>query len=229
MAAVPASIEEVLAQFQDVLNPKGDLQRTSAEVAHHLQTRGPPIAAKFRRLDAEKLAAAKKEFLALEQAGIIRPSNSPWASPLHMVPKQDGTWRPCGDYRRLNSVTVPDTYPVPNMLEFAAKAAGCTHFSRIDLKKGYHQVPMNEADIPKTAIITPFGLFEYTGMPFGLRNAGNTFQRLIDRTLSEVEQASPYLDDILVYSKGDENHRRDLVETFSRLRAANLTANAEKC
>jgi transposase InsO family protein len=146
-----------------------------------------------------------------------------------MVPKQDGTWRPCGDYRRLNSVTVPDTYPLPNMLDFAAGAAGCTHFSRIDLKKGYHQVPMNAADVPKTAIITPFGLFEYTRMPFGLRNAGNTFQRLIDRTLSGVQQASPYLDDILVYSKGDANHRRDLVETFSRLRAANLTANVEKC
>ncbi len=93
------------------------------------------------------------------------------------------------------------------MLDFAAEAAGCTHFSRFDLKKGYHQVPMNAADIPKTAIITPFSLFAYTRMPFGLRNAGNTFQRLIDRTLSRVEQASLYLDDILVYSKGEANHR----------------------
>ena len=73
-----------------------------------------------------------------------------------MMPKQDGTWWPCGNYRHLNSV--PDTYPVPNMLDFAAKAAGCTHFSRIDLKKGYHQVPMNAANIPKTAIIMLFGL-----------------------------------------------------------------------
>ena len=109
--------------FQDVLNPKGDLQRTSEDVAHHLQTRGPPIASKFRRLDSEKLAAAKKEFLALERAGIVRRSTSPWASPLHMVRKQDGMWQPCGDYRRLNSVTVPDKYPVPNMLDFAARAA----------------------------------------------------------------------------------------------------------
>ncbi len=104
---------------------------------------------KFRLLDAEKLAAAKKEFLALEKAGIVRRTNSLWASPLHMFPKQDGTWRPCGDYRCLNSVTVPDTYLIPNMLDFASHAAGCTHFSKIDLKKGYHQVPMNAADIPK--------------------------------------------------------------------------------
>jgi len=204
------SIEEILATFQDVLNPKGDLQCTSDDVAHHLQTRGPPIASKFRRLDSEKLAAAKKEFLALERAGIVRRSTSPWASPLHTVRKQDGTWRPCGNYRRLNSVTVPDTYPVPNMLDFAARAAGCTYFSKIDLKKGYHQVPMNAADIPKTAITTLFGLFEFTCMTFGMRNAGNTFQRLIERTLSGVENASPYLDDILVFSKTEEDHRRHL-------------------
>ena len=111
---------KLLATFQDVLNPKGDLQRTSDYVAHHLQTRGPPIASKFRRLDSEKLAPAKKEFLALEWAGIVRQSTSPWASPLHMVRKQDGTWRPCDNYHRLNSVTVPDTYPVPNMLDFTA-------------------------------------------------------------------------------------------------------------
>ena len=101
-----------------------------------------------------------------------------------MVRKQDGTWRPCGNYRRLNSVTVLETYPVPNMLDFAACAAGYTYFSKIDLKKGYHQVPVNAADIPKTAITTPFGLFEFTRMTFRMRNARNTFQCLIDRTLS---------------------------------------------
>ena len=115
------------------------------------------------------------------------------------------------------------------MLDFAARAAGCTHFSKIDLKKGYHQVYMNPADIPKTAITTPFGLFEFTRMTFGMRNAGNTFQRLIDRTMAGVDSPSPYLDDILVFSRGDDNHRRDLQGTFERLRAAGLTANAEKC
>ena len=92
--ATPTSIGEIIATFQDVLNPKGDLQRTSDDVANHLQKRGSPIASKFWRLDSEKLAAAKKEFLALEQAGIVRRSTSPWASPLHMVRKQDGKWRP---------------------------------------------------------------------------------------------------------------------------------------
>ena len=131
------SILAILDLFQDVLNPGKEILRTSREVAHFLSTSGPPIASAFRRPDTEKLAAAKKEFLALEAAGVVRRSMSPWASPLHMVRKADGSWRPCGDYRRFNAVTVPDTYPIPNMMDFVARAAGCTIFSKIDLKKWY--------------------------------------------------------------------------------------------
>jgi hypothetical protein len=93
-----------------------------------------------------------------------------------MVMKKGGSWRPCGDFRRLNLVTEPDTYPLPNMLDFSARVAGRKVFSKIDLRKGYYQIPMHPADIRKTAICTPFGLFEFRRMPFGLRNAGNTFQ-----------------------------------------------------
>jgi len=165
----------------------------------------------------EKLATAKKEFLALEAAGLVRHSTSPWASPLHMVRKADGSWRQCGEYHRLNAVTVPDTYPILNMMDFVTRAAGCTIFSKIDLKKGYHQIPMNPQDIPKTAITTPFGLFEFTRMTFGMRNAGNTFQRLMDRVLAGVECAFPYLDDIFIFSKGEAEHRSHLVLVLQRL------------
>jgi hypothetical protein len=155
---------------------------TKHNVEHHIQVKdGPPITAKFCRLDAEKLAAAKAEFDQLEQDGIIRRSDSPWASPLHMVRKPDGSWRPCGDYRRLNLVTIPDSYPLPNMMDFAAKMFGCRIFSKVDLRKGFHQIPMHARDIAKTAIITPFGLYGFRRMGFGLRNAGNTFQRMMDR------------------------------------------------
>ncbi len=105
-------------------------------------------------------------------------------------------WRPCGDFRRLNMVTVADSYPLPNMLDFASKAAGCTIFSKIDLRKGYHQIPVHPADIQKTAITTPFGSFEYLRMPFGLMNAGATFQRKVDRAVADLEAVFAYVDDM---------------------------------
>jgi hypothetical protein len=123
------------AILDEVVNVSRRLPEINHKVVHHIVTTGPPIAAKFRRLDGEKLEAAKAEFRQLEADGIIQRSTSPWASPLHMVQKKNGSWRPCGDFRCLNVVTEPDVYPLPNMMDFAAKAAGCTVFSKIDLRK----------------------------------------------------------------------------------------------
>jgi hypothetical protein len=141
------------------VNPDKRLPRvTKHNVEHHIQVKdGPLITAKFCCLDAEKLAAAKAEFDQLERGGIIRRSDSPWASPLHMVWNPDGSWRPsCGDYCRLNLVTIPDSYPLSNMMDFAAKMSRCLIFSKVDLCKGH---PLHARDIAKTAIITPFGLY----------------------------------------------------------------------
>jgi hypothetical protein len=225
----PDSIQQLLGDFQDVVNQSQRLPASSHGVEHFLQTTGPPIASPFRRLDAEKLAIAKAEFADLESQGIVRRSSSPWASPLHMVEKADGSWRPCGDYRRLNGVTVPDTYPLPNMMDFSARVSGCRWFSKIDLRKGYHQIPMHPADIEKTAIITPFGLFEYTRMTFGMRNAGSTFQRMMDRVLANLDAAFAYLDDVLVGSRTREEHFLHLRQVFQRLREAGLVINSSKC
>jgi hypothetical protein len=176
-------------------------------VEHHLETRGPPIASSFRRLGAQKLAAAKLEFAALERDRIIRHSSSPWASPLHMVKKPDGTWRCCSDYRRLNNVTVPDTYPLPNMMDFSSRVAGCSLFTKIDLSKGYYQIPMHPADILKTAIITPFGIFKFLRLTFGLRNTGSTLQRLMNRVLAGLAFAFVYIDVIIIASPFMEQHQ----------------------
>jgi hypothetical protein len=121
-----------------------------------IQTVGQPATAKFRRLDPTRLAAAKREFQSMLDEGVIRRSSSQWSSPLHMVQKPDGSWRPCGDYGK---------YPLPNMADLAARLDGCKLFSKLDLRKGYLQVPVATEDIAKTAIITPFGLFEFTRMP----------------------------------------------------------------
>jgi hypothetical protein len=146
-----------------------------------------------------------------------------------MVRKADGGWRPCGDFRRLNLATVPDSYPLPNMLDFTSRVAGSRFFSKVDLRKGYHQIPMNKADIPKTAIITPFGLFEFTRLPFGLRNAGNTFQRMMDRILFGLPWCFVYLDDIIVFSRTAAEHRAHLFQLFQILKEAGLVINRDKC
>ena len=150
--------EEILEQFPSLLVPqfKGEVKHN---IVHYIPTSGPPLFARPHCLDGEKLRFAKEEFLKMEKLGIVQQSDLPWASPLHVVPDADGSWRPCGDYRRLNAITEHDRYPLPHLQDFNARLAGMEVFSVINLVKGFHQIPMSKADVPKTAIITPFGLF----------------------------------------------------------------------
>jgi hypothetical protein len=143
------------------------------------------------------LAAAKAKFEKMENDGVERQSTSPWASPLHMVEKTNGSWCTCGDFRRLNLVTTADSYPLPNMMDFSIRAEVCTVISKIDLHQVYYQILMHAADIKKTAITTAFRLFEFTRKPFGLQNAGSTFQRLMDHALAGLYHSIWYLDDIM--------------------------------
>jgi hypothetical protein len=136
LQATPPKLRALISQFPEVVNEPGRLPPVKHAVKHAIVTTGRPVTARFRRLDAAKLAAAKSEFLQLERDGIVSRSCSPWASPLHMVPKKDGSWRPCGDYRQLNAATTPDKYPVPNIADMAAKLAECSMFTKLDLRKG---------------------------------------------------------------------------------------------
>ncbi|GFU43272.1 retrovirus-related Pol polyprotein from transposon 17.6 [Trichonephila clavipes] len=158
-----------------------------------------------------------------------RPSKSPWRSPLHVVPKADSTVRPVGDYRQLNSVTEFDSYPMPYLNDFAHALHGKKIFSKIDIFKAFHQILIAECDIPKTAVTTPWGLYEYTHLCFGLVNAPQTFMRFMHEVLRGLPFCFVYLDDILCYSENAEEHRSHLRTIFQRLSSYGLKLNISKC
>ena len=228
---IPEIMKSLIDEYNSLFSPKkNQTSCLESKVKHCIETTSnSPTFAKVRQLSAEKYESAKQEFTNLLKNGIIQPSKSPYASPLHMVPKADGTWRSCGDYRVLNSITKPDRYPMKNIKCVSSKLAHKTVFSKLDLMSAYQQIPMNKNDIEKTAVITPFGLFEYKFMPYGLRNAAATFQRFMDNIFLNCDFAFVYLDDILIFSETPEQHLEHLEIVFKILKDNGLRVNISKC
>src|SRR3989337_1601971 len=179
----------------------------------------------------QELEELKKQIRELQAQGFIRPSSSPWGAPVLFVEKKDVTLRMCVDYRSLNEVTIKNKYPLPMINDLFDQLEGATVFSKIDLRSGYYQLKIREQDIPKTAFTIRYGLYEYTVMSFGMTNAPAYFMSMMNKVFMEFldKFVVVFIDDILVYSKNEEEHKEHLRLVLEKLREHQLYAKFSKC
>ena len=230
-------VQRILCKYHDLFHlPDEKLGHTNA-IQHGIQTMDPvPVNTKQYRFPPVHKKEIDKQVKILLENEIIKPSLSPYNSPIWIVSKKPGPdgeplWRMVIDFRDLNERTVPDAYPLPNINEILDQLGGAKYFSVFDLASGFHQIPMKPEDAPKTAFSTPHGHYEFVRMPFGLCNAPATFQRLMDHTLTGLQgtEMFVYLDDIVLYASSLTEHLIKFKKLAQRLREANLKLQPSKC
>jgi hypothetical protein len=190
-----------------------------------------PIFKRPYRMAANQLAELKEQLQELLDKGYIHPSASPWGAPVIFVPKKDGTQRICVDYHSLNEVTIKNKYPLPRIDDLFDQLKGACVFLKIDLRSEYHQLKIRASDIPKTTFITRYGLYEYTVMSFGLTNAPAYFMYLMNKVFMECldKFVVVFIDDILIFSKNEEEHDELLRLVLQKLRENQLYTKLNKC
>jgi hypothetical protein len=231
------SLEEegisVVEEFMDVFLEEllGMPPEREVELCIDLLPGTTPIAKRLCRIAPTELAELKLQITEPQKIGFIRPNSSPWGALVLFVTKKDGSMRMCIDYRSLNEVTIKNKYPLPRIGNLFDQLQGAKYFSMIDLRLGYHQLRIKEADIQKTTFVTRYGQYEFTVMPFVLTNAPAFFLNLMNKVfMEELDKfVVVFIDDILIYSKSQEDHGHHLRIVLGRLRAHQLYAKLSKC
>ena len=221
----------LLGQFDGVFSDKPG-RTTLCEHHIELMPGAKPVFSRPYRMPPDKTKILKDEVSSLLEQGIIEeaPSNgNSWASPVILVPKADSSWRLCTDMRLVNSRTEVDPFPLPRIEELIDRVGSAKYLTKLDMVRGYWQVPLDSASIPISGFVTPFGHFRWRYMHFGCRNAPATFSRLVLKLFSGLEMfCAAFLDDILIFSDNWEDHKRHLSAVLSRIRDAGLTLNLSK-
>lgn len=224
-------IHKLLRDHRTCFPTEGELG-FSDTVRHEVNTTDDvPVSQPYRRIPPNQLMEVKAHIHKLLEQGVIKPSHSAYASPIVLARKKDGSLRMCVDYRRLNAKTVRDSFPLPRIEETLDSMKDAKFFSTLDLAAGYNQIAVEERDKHKTAFVTPFGLFQYERLPFGLSGAPATFQRFMQRLFSDklFEILLIYLDDLLVFSKTFEEHVEHLRYVFATIEKHGLKLKPNKC
>ncbi|WZZ87668.1 hypothetical protein YC2023_116247 [Brassica napus] len=226
------SEDSLVSKFPDVFqSPQGVPPDRSDPFTIELEPGTAPLSKSPYRMAPAEMAELKKQLEELLDKGFIQPSSSPWGAPVLFVKKKDGSMRLCIDYRGLNRVTVKNKYPLPRIDELLDQLKGAKWFTKIDLASGYHQIPLEPNDIRKTAFRTRYGHYEFVVMPFGLTNAPAAFMKMMNSVFRDFldEFVIIFIDDILIYSKDEESHRKHLRAVLERLREHKLYAKLSKC
>lgn len=230
------SILKLCQEFSDIFYKENEPLTFTNRIKHQIKTVDEqPVYSKSYRYPFVHRQEVEDQIKKMLDSNIIRPSNSPWSSPIWVVPKKvDASgkrkWRVVIDFRKLNEKSIDDKYPLPNINDLLDKLGKCQYFTTLDLASGFHQIEMDEKDVEKTAFNTENGHFEFLRMPFGLKNAPATFQRVMDNILRGIqnEKCLVYLDDIIVYSTSLQEHIERLRTVFQRLREANFKIQLDK-
>ncbi|GJP47026.1 hypothetical protein CLOM_g6258 [Closterium sp. NIES-68] len=226
-ASVPDDLAKIIREYPEIFPddlPSGLPPERPQDHKIELEPGAQPTVRTQWRLTQPELQELRNHLDYLLTKGFIRPSTSPFATPILFTPKKDGGLRMCTDYRALNRVTIKSRNPIPRTDELIDNLRGARYFSKIDLRGGYHQIRVFADDCHKTAFRTRYRSYEYTVMPFGLTNAPSTFQLTMNGVLRDLLDKCViiYLDDILIYSKTQEQHLKDLEAVFQRLQQHQL-------